>query len=322
MIMLGRRHFRVKVLQGLYAFFQGGESRVESVEKNLLQSIDKMNELFYLQISFLLEVLHFYEIRMEEAKYKFIPSEADLNPNLKLLGNKLLIQLQTNHHVSDTIKRYKISWSEEQEMVRKVYQKIKNSKELLEYLNSGNASYGEDKEFLSRVFRKFIVKSGDLRSFCEERFLYWADDFDVSSIFILKMLKLLDENFSESDSPEDLFHKGHADDPADDRKFIQELFRKTILHSEEHEKLIESRTRNWELERIALTDIILIKMALTELLYFSQIPVKVTLNEYIELSKQFSSQKSKSFINGILDKLVADLLTENKIKKWGRGLMT
>jgi len=319
--MLGRRHFRVKVLQALYAFFQGGETRIESAEKNLLQSIDKMNELFYLQISFMLEVLHLYELRMEEAKYKFIPTESDLNPNVKLLQNKLLIQIQTNHAISETIKRYKISWNDEQQMVRKIYQKIKNSKELLEYFNSGNSSYEEDSELLIRVFRKYIAKSGDLRSFCEERFLYWADDFDVASVFILKMFKLLDKNFSETDSPETLFHKEHADDPEDDLKFIQGLFRKTILHSEGHEKLIESRTRNWELERIALTDIILIKMALTELIFFSQIPVKVTLNEYIELSKQFSSQKSKSFINGILDRLVADLLAENKIKKRGRGLM-
>jgi len=320
--MLGRRHFRVKVLQGLYAFFQGGESRTESAEKNLLQSIDKMTELFYLQISFLFEVLHLYEVRMEEAKYKFIPTEADLNPNVKLLHNRQLIQIQKNSSISQNITRYRISWTEEQEMVRKVYQKIKNSKELSEYFNSSTSSYEEDSELLIRIFRKYISRSADFRSYCEERFIYWTDDFDVSSVFILKMLKLLDKDFNKKDSPEILFHKEHPDDPEDDRKFILDLFRKTILHSEEYENLIKSRTHNWELERIALTDIILIKMAMTELLYFSQIPVKVTLNEYIELSKQFSSHKSKSFINGILDKLVADLQAENKIKKRGRGLMT
>jgi N utilization substance protein B len=320
--MLGRRHFRVKVLQGLYAFFQGGEPRIELAEKKVLQSIDKMNELFYLQISFLLEVFHFYEVRMEEAKFKFIPTEAELNPNVKLLKNKLLIQLQTNISVSEAIKRYQISWNEEQEMVRKVYQKIKTSKELAEYLCSMDSSYQEDRELMVRIFRKFIAKSGDFRSFCEERFIYWSDDFDIASVFVLKMLRLLNEDTSENDRLEYLFHKEHDDDPAEDRKFIQELFCGTIMHNEEYEELIQSRTRNWELERIALTDIILIKMALTELLHLHEIPVKVTLNEYIELSKQFSSQKSKSFINGILDKLVADLQTESKIKKRGRGLMT
>ncbi|MEI6455967.1 MAG: transcription antitermination factor NusB [bacterium] len=320
--MLGRRHFRVKVLQALYAYFQGGETRVEIAEKNLLQSIEKMEELFYLQISFLLDLLHFYEVRMEEAKHKFIPTEEELNPNIKLLNNRQFLQLKNNLQVTQAISRYKIFWNDEQEMLRKVNQKIKNSKELSEYLNSGTDSYEEDAAFLARLFRKYIARSGDLRSYCEERYLYWVDDFDMASIFILKMMKSMDEKFPPTSSPSDLFHRESSEEADDDRKFILELFRLTILHSEEYEKLIESRTRNWELERIALTDIILIKMALSELLHFSQIPVKVTLNEYIEISKQFSSQKSKSFINGILDKLVADLTAEKKIKKRGRGLMT
>jgi len=321
--MLGRRHFRVKVLQALYAFFQGGEARIEVAEKNLLQSIEKIEELFYLQISFLLEVLHFYEIRLEDAKHKFIPTEEELNPNLKLLHNRLYVRMRDNAGMSAAINRYRISWGDEQEMVRKVYQKLKTSKELSEYLDSGNDSFEEDVEFIAKIFRKFIARSGDLRYLCEERYLYWADDFDMAALFILKLVKSMDETFQSDGSDADLFHREHDEESdKEDRKFILELFRKTILHSDEYEKLIESRTRNWELERIALTDIILLKMALTELLHFSQIPVKVTLNEYIEISKQFSSQKSKSFINGILDKLVADLTSENKIKKRGRGLMT
>ena len=320
--MLGRRHFRVKVLQALYAFFQGGEPRAEVAEKNLLQSIEKMEELFYLQISFQLEVIHFYTIRMEDAKHKFIPTEEELNPNIKLLRNRLYLLLRDNGYVTSSINRYRIFWNEEQEIVRKVYQKLKASKELAEYLDSGNDSFREDAEFMAKIFRKFIARSGDLRYYCEEKYLYWSDDYDMAALFILKMLKSMDENFPPSGSPAELFHRENSEEAEDDRKFILDLFRLTVLHSEGYEKLIESRTRNWELERIALTDIILLKMALTELLHFSQIPVKVTLNEYIEISKQFSSQKSKSFINGILDKLVADLTSENKIKKRGRGLMT
>jgi len=320
--MLGRRHYRIKVLQALYAFFQGGEIRMEVAEKNLLQSIDKMVELFYLQLSFLLEVMHFYEFRLAEGKNKFFPTETDLNPNTKLLENKLLTQLQQNIPLQEQIKRYKISWTEEQEMVRKVFQKIRNSKDHLEYLNSGNHSYEEDADFFTKLYRKFIAKSPDLQFYCEEKNLYWEDDFDVAAVFILKTLKLFHVNVKETDSIETLFHKDYEEDPGDDRKFILGLFEKTILHSEEYEGLIETRTRNWELERIAMTDIILLKMALTELIHFSQIPVKVTMNEYIELSKKFSSNKSKQFINGILDKLVADLTADKKIKKRGRGLMT
>ena len=320
--MLGRRHFRIKVLQALYAYFQGGEARLDIAEKNLLLSIEKITELYFLQWSFLLEVLHFYRFRMEESKNKFIPTEDDLNPNLKLLNNKLLIQLQANEELAGRIKRYKISWTEEQEMVRKVFLKIKNSKDHAEYLNSAQSSYEEDQNYLIRLFRKYIAKSADLQYFCEERNLFWTDDFEVAAIFVLKTLKLLDTNFNPKDELLSLLRKDQEDDPADDRKFILELFGKTLLHSEEFEGLIETRTRNWELERIALTDIILIKMALTEFIYFSQIPVKVTMNEYIEISKQFSSVKSKLFINGIIDKLLADLIKEEKINKTGRGLMT
>lgn len=320
--MLGRRHFRIKVLQALYAYFQGGEARLDTAEKNLLLSINKITELYFLQLSFLLEVLHYYRFRSEEAKAKFVPTEDDLNPNLKLLNNKILIQLQENEELAGRIRQYKISWTEEQEMVRKVFLKIKGSKDHAEYLNSGKSSYEEDHDYLLRLFRKYIAKSGDLQFYCEERNLFWADDFEVAAIFVLKTLKILSEAFSPKDELLSLLRKDQDEDIADDRDFILELFRKTLLHTEEFDKRIETRTRNWELERIALTDIILIKMALTEFIYFPQIPIKVTMNEYIEISKQFSSVKSKLFINGILDKLVDDLTSEKIINKTGRGLMT
>ncbi|MCK9219976.1 MAG: transcription antitermination factor NusB [Bacteroidales bacterium] len=319
--MLGRRQYRIKVLQALYAYFQGGESRLEIAEKNLLLSIDKIYELYYLQLSFLLEVMHFYEFRMEESKGKFYPTPEELNPSHKLINNRLILQLQKNSDLAEKCVRYKFSWTEEQDMVRKTYQKIKASKDYLAYIHSEVSSYREDQDFLEKLFRKYIAKSSDLQFFCEERNIHWVDDFELVAVFVLKTIKLLPESWGEKDTLMDLFNKEHETDPDDDRKFIRDLFMKTIAQSDEMGQLIDTRTRNWELDRIALTDIILIKMALTELLYFSQIPVKVTLNEYIEISKQFSSQKSKLFINGILDKLVIDLTAENKIKKTGRGLM-
>jgi transcription antitermination protein NusB len=320
--MLGRRHYRIKVLQALYAYFQGGEARIEIAEKNLLNSLDKVYELYFLQLSFLLEVIHFYRFRMEESKTKFYPTPDEVNPSYKLSENRLILQLQQNIQLNEQLLKYKISWTEEQEMVRKVYQKLKASKDLAEYLNSGEGSYGEDQVFLEKLFRKFIAKSADLQYYFEERSIFWDDDFEVAAIFVLKTIKLMSESFGERDTLTGLFTKGMEDDPDDDRKFILDLFRKTIMSSEDSDKLIDARTRNWELDRIALTDILLIKMALTELTNFSQIPVKVTMNEYIEISKQFSSQKSKLFINGILDKLVSDLTEEKKIRKTGRGLMT
>jgi transcription antitermination protein NusB len=261
--MLGRRHYRIKVLQALYAYFQGGEARIEIAEKNLLNSLDKVYELYYRQLSFLLEVIHFYRFRMEESKTKFYPTPDEVNPNYKLSENRLVLQLQQNLQLADQLVNYKISWTEEQEMVRKVHQKLKASKDHAEYLSSGISSYREDQDFLEKLFRKFIAKSSDLQFYFEERNIFWDDDFEVAAIFVLKTIKLMSESFEDKDSLTGLLTKGQEEDPEDDRKFILELFRKTIINSDESDKLIDARTRNWELERIALTDILLIKMALT-----------------------------------------------------------
>jgi len=319
--MLGRRHYRIKVLQGLYAYFQGGEIRMEVAEKNLLTSIDRITELYYIQLSFFLEVVHFYSRRMEEAKTKFYPTFEELNPNLKLLNNRLVKLLQEHKDLARETERYKISWTEEQEMVRKVSQRIKESKEHHDYLYSGGNSYKEDQEFISRLLKKYILQSEELQYFCEERSIHWVDDFEIAASFLVKTIRQMPEDLKPETPLTSLITKDPEDDVQEDHRFIIDLFRKTILHSEEFEKLIEGRLKNWELDRIALTDIILLKMALTEFLDFPSIPTKVTLNEYIELSKHFSTVKSKLFINGILDKLLSDLIESDRVHKTGRGLI-
>jgi N utilization substance protein B len=319
--MLGRRQYRIKILQSLYAYFQGGEPRLEIAEKNLFHSIDKTYELFYLQFSFLLEFIDFYLTRTEDAKHKFFPTEEEKNPNMRLLDNAVVLQLQQNKDLRRKIEKYKFNWADEQEMLFKIFRKVRDSKDLREYLKPDDRSYESDREFIGRLFRKFIARSPELQFYCEERSIYWSDDFEWASSFALKALKSITPDFPATGTLASLFEKEEEEDPADDRKFTADLFRKSIIHSDEFGGLIGERTRNWELERIALTDIILLKMALSELLFFPNIPVKVTMNEYIEISKYFSSAKSKLFINGILDKLVSDLKAEDKIRKTGRGLV-
>ncbi|MCX6240543.1 MAG: transcription antitermination factor NusB [Bacteroidetes bacterium] len=319
--MLGRRHYRVKVLQALYAFIQGGEPRMEIAEKNLMKSIEMVYQLFSLQFSFLFELMHFYEFRMEESRNKFYPTADELNPSYKLLQNRILKILQENEPLKKRIEHWSISWTEEQEMVRITYMRLKASKDLQSYLNSGENSIEEDRSFLVKLFRKNVANNQDLRSFCESKSIHWQDDFDVVSGYAIKAIMILPKTFSNKEDIVSLFIKENEDEAAEDDKFISQLFRTTIMHSEEYGKLIGSRSKNWEVERIALTDMIILKMALAELLHFQEIPVKVTLNEYIEISKHFSTQKSKQFINGILDKLVADLKDQDLIKKSGRGLI-
>lgn len=319
--MLSRRHYRIKVFQALYAWFQGGEIRLEVAEKNLLLSIDKLYELYFIQFSLFLEIHDYYRRKTEDAKNKFYPTADELNPSPKFLDNALIRLISGNKDLQSQVIRYKISWTEEQEMIRRITQKVRNSKDLKKYLESETTSFEEDREVVYRIFKKFIAKSTELQFFCEERNIFWTDDFQGVALFILKTIKLIPQNFGEKDSLLSLFLKDEDDAPSEDRKFILELFRKTIANSEDLELLIDGKTKNWELERIALTDIILIKMALTELMHFPSIPVKVTLNEYIELSKLFSTPKSKLFINGLLDKLAEELRDAKKIRKKGRGLI-
>jgi len=319
--MLGRRHYRIKVFQALYAWFQGGETRQDVAERGLLQSIDKIVELYYLQLSFFLEVIEFYRVRSEDAKLKFYPTEEELNPNMKLLENSVILSLQQNKDLQKQFHNYKFSWTEEQEMVRKIYLKLHGLKDLKAYFNQEKSSFESDRDIVYRIFKKCISKSTELHFYCEERNIFWTEDYQSAALFILKTLKQIPENFPDTDSLVALFPKDEDDDPKEDKKFIVELFQKTIAQSDNLEVLIRDKTQNWELERIALTDIILIKMAMVELMQFPFIPIKVTMNEYIELSKLFSTPKSKLFINGILDKLVEDLTKDKKIKKKGRGLL-
>ena len=319
--MLGRRHYRIKVFQALYAWFQGGEIRQDVAERNLLSSIDKIYELYYIQLSFFLAVMDFYRRKMEDARHKFLPTEEDINPNTKLLTNSIITILLGNKDLQRQIAKYSISWSDEQEMLRKIHLKIRNSKDLKEYFKSDQPSFEEDREIVYKLFKKFIARSNELQFFCEERNIFWIDDYQSAALLVMKTIRQIPETFAENMSLPSLFVKDEDDNPEDDQKFIVDLFRVTIGQSEPLGILIDGKTKNWELERIALTDIILIKMALVELVYFSSIPIKVTLNEYIEMSKLFSTPKSQMFINGLLDKMVEDLKSEKKIKKVGRGLI-
>jgi transcription antitermination protein NusB len=317
--MLGRRHYRIKVFQALYAWFQGGEERQDVAERALHTSIDKIYELYYLQLSFFLDLIDYYRRRLEDARHKFLPTEEDINPNTRLLTNVVVGILLANKDLTRKISRYSISWADEQELFRKAYQKIRNSKDLKEYFEAGHTSFEDDREIIYKLFKKIIAKSGDLQFHCEEKNIYWIDDYQSAALLVMKTLRVIPEGYGSDQILPTLLEK--EEDPEDDKKFVKDLFRKTISQSDKLDKMIEAKTQNWELERIALTDIILIKMALVELLTFPSIPIKVTLNEYIEMSKLFSTPKSQIFVNGLLDKMVEDLKVEKKIKKSGRGLI-
>jgi N utilization substance protein B len=319
--MLSRRHLRIKALQALYAYFITQNLDFIIGEKNMLKSTEKIYGLVTYQLSVLIEIVKFAAMRSEEAKRKYYPTEEELNPNVKFFKNNFIHRLSENTDFQRKANAYKINWVDEQEMIRKIFNEIRDSELYKRYMSSGKSSFTEDKNFILRIFKAFIVTSESLESFYEEKDIYWADDLDVANILVLKIISGFKETQDEFEPLPELFSVEGKDDPEEDKKFLLQLYRKTIVKSKEFESMIEEKASNWDLDRIAIMDIILIKMALAEFMEFPSIPLKVTMNEYIELSKYYSTPKSRVFINGILDNMIIDLKKENKIYKTGRGLI-
>ncbi len=314
--MLNRRHLRVKVLQALYAYQLSENKVVKSFEKSLLESVEQVNEMYTWLLSLLIEVADYSIIDAEERANKYLPNESDLNASTKLNQNKFIVALRANSELNAFVKKYKISWSFDPEIARTVFSVLKVSPEYHDYLQQTDLSIKAEKDIIKYIFKKIILKTPAIEQVFEERFINWSVDKEVLQALISKTFK----NFA-SENPAENKLAQLTPSWIEDRAFIIELLNKTIAFNEDWQELIAKKTKNWEAERIALMDVLLMKMALTELTQFPSIPVKVTINEYIDLSKEFSTPKSNSFINGILDKISGDLKSAGKIRKFGRGLI-
>jgi N utilization substance protein B len=305
-------------MQALYAHAQNSNTDLAIGERELIRSIDKLYELFIYQLSFIDEIFAFSSKRTEDAKFKYLPTTEDLNPNTKFIDNKLIELIRDNADYRRNVDRYKISWFEDEEMVRNIFNLFKEGPEYKEYMASKSKSFKSDKEIVIKLFKKYIISYPNFESFCEEKNIYWANDYPVASGYLIKSLKLIEQDW-EPLAPIPNFHI--LENKTEDLQFARTLFRLTLLKGKNYEQMISDRAKNWDLDRIALMDMIFLKMALTEFVEMPTIPIKVSFNEYIEISKEFSTPKSKTFINGILDKLIAELTEQKKIKKTGRGLM-
>jgi N utilization substance protein B len=262
------------------------------------------------------ELANIEERRLEELKVKIRPSESDMNPNKKFVENSVFKMLSENKSLRRAAEENKVNWigDENQEMFRKVMGYIRESESYFAYMNNVEIGFEADLEFTMALFKSEIANSELIYHFFEEKSIQWMDDIDLACSMVLKTLKGFQMNEVNEIMP---LHK----DEKDEKEFVQILLRKTIDRDQENLKLIDELTKNWDLDRIAKMDIIIMKMAITELQEFNSIPKKVTLNEYIEISKFYSTPKSNAFINGILDKAIDRLEKDNKIQKIGRGLM-
>ncbi|MBC7915210.1 MAG: transcription antitermination factor NusB [Pyrinomonadaceae bacterium] len=314
--MLNRRQLRVKVLQILYAYHMSENKVVKSFEKKLLESIDDVYEMYIWLLALIIEVSDYVLIDAEERANKFLPTETDLNSNTKLNTNKFLTALQANPEFKDAVKKYKASWNFDPEVVKTIFIELKASEQYATYLTSEDLSMRAEKEIVKYIFKKIILVSPSVEQTFEEKFINWQVDRPVLEAMVAK-------TFSNFQSENGVENKLAQISPlwVEDKEFIVKLFQNSIAFDKEYQTLISDKTKNWEAERIAIVDILLMKLALTELIHFPAIPIKVSMNEYIEIAKEFSTPKSNLFINGILDKILAELKTSGKIRKTGRGLI-
>jgi transcription antitermination protein NusB len=314
--MLNRRHLRVKVLQSLYGYHQSHSGDIKQHEKNLLQGIDKVYEMYIWMLSLITEVTAYAEIDAQERANKHLPTAEDLNADVKILSNRFILSLQKNKEYLAGLKKYKVAWDFEPELTKSLFIILKNSEEYKEYLKKTGDSLHSDKDIIKFIFKKVILKSSLAEQVFEDKFIYWPVDKDILQALIAKTFK----NFAFDNPAQNKLAEVTAD-WEEDREFITGLFEETIRHNDDYQLLITNKTQNWEPDRIAMIDTLLMKMAIAEFINFTSIPVKVTINEYLEISKEFSTPKSNSFINGILDKILIELKEEKKINKIGRGLI-
>ncbi len=309
--MLSRRQLRIKVLQSLYAFFQSEKSDLAAGERELFRSIEKVNELYIYILLFLTEIGDSDQADAEDVHLKFFPRAEELKTHRRLYDLKFTRALSQSEELKRIAKTMKISWQTQQDLIRKIFLEIKKSEEYHQFLINENVN---EKDFVLEITKKFIAGSEALQHHIEEQNIFWNDDFEFVMQLVIRTIRTFYDNGKLDLIP---LYK----DEEEDKDFARQLFHQTILNNKEFEQSISERTKNWEVDRIALMDILILKMALAELTTFSNIPVKVSINEFIDISKEYSTPKSKQFVNGVLDKLAGDYREKGRIVKTGRGLL-
>lgn len=313
--MLNRRYLRIKVYQALYAFWQSDGGSAAKVEKELFLSIERTYDL-YVQLMLLFGEMHrIAENRIEERKNKRLPTAEDLNPDRRFVDNPVLVLLSESSRLLAESEKRKLGWMGEGDMLNKLFRQLEASELYKKYMAAPKPTFAQDQHFLLQFFVDQVADFEPLHDLCETRSIYWLEDLDLACSLVKRSIETLHAGDT------DLALSDLSREPVEEREFVTTLYRKSIEQAEAHEKLIAEKAANWESDRIALSDMILMQMAITEAQTFEQIPVKVTMNEYIEIAKAYSTPKSKNFINGILDKLFAEMKEAGTIRKVGRGLL-
>ena len=314
--MLNRRHIRIKVMQIIYAFNGNESDDLQKNERFLLKSIDSMLDLYFILISLLIEVQKKAESHLDKSQKKHLATSEDKNPNKKFVNNEVLLQLKNNALIKASLEKRKINnWDLDSEYVDVIFKALISSELYKDYMATKTSTFKEDKLFVVDLFKEIVAPNEKLYDYLEDKNITWVDDLPVVNTAIVKLLRKNKATSSESH----FIPKLIKDD--DDKAFAVELLKKTILNLSAFSEEIQEKTQNWDKDRIANIDFVLLQMAICEFQKFPSIPVKVTINEYIEVAKEYSTPKSSVFINGVLDKLVKEYNDKGTLNKIGRGLM-
>ena len=313
--MISRRLIRVKVLQLLYAYFNGNNTDgLPKYEKDLQKSLEKSYDLYHLFFILLIDVHRFAQDKIELRKAKYIASDEDRDPNTKFVNNAVIKQIENTEKLFVYTDSNTLNWSATPELIKHIYTVMVESDSYKLYMESPDNSFEADRKFIMNFFSEYMVDDDMLYQVLEENSIYWNDDIE----FVLSMNIKTVERLKESSKSLSLMNLYKNDD---DRRFATDLFCKTVLNHESNSALIRASIKNWDLERLAQMDLLIIEQAISEITSFESIPIKVSLNEYIDLARFYSTDRSNAFVNGILDKIVNQMKAEGKIKKTGRGLI-
>lgn len=313
--MISRRLLRIKVIKALYAHLKSESDSLGGSEKSLVASIDKTYDLYFHMLSLIVELAHYAEQRQELAKQKKLPTYEDLNPNRKFVENKVIGLIAESDSVNDYLAAHRLSWAHAPELIKTLFTQFEQSEAYQRYMHSDENSFREDLALVREFYTSGMLEESEmLEDVLDEESLLWNDDLGFSLLMVDRTLS----NMRPTHKEVKVVAKFKSDE---DLVFAKELFAKSLLNFNSNMSLIEKFTSNWDVERIAFMDNIILAIATTELTTFASIPVKVTLDEYIEISKFYSTPSSSTFINGILDRVVATLTAEGKINKSGRGLI-
>ncbi|MBQ8361268.1 MAG: transcription antitermination factor NusB [Bacteroidaceae bacterium] len=307
--MINRVLIRLKIVQIVYAYYQNGGKNLETAEKELFFSLSKAYDLYNYLLLLIVAVTRYAAKRIDMGKAKLRPTKEELAPNMKFVENRFAAQLEVNRQLEEFVKNQKKTWDNDEDFVKALYNRIVESDVYKEYMAAETSSYAEDRELWRKIYKTMVFNNDALDALLEEQSLYWNDDKEIVDTFVLKTIKRFDES---NGSRQELLPEFKDEE---DRDYARRLFRRTILNADYYRHLMSENTRNWDLKRVTFMDVLIMQVALAEITSFPNIPVSVTINEFLEIAKLYSTPKSPGFINGLLDTVVNQLKKEGKLMK-------